>query len=172
MALAPENSDIPFYIASIFVNVNEIEKAKEYVEIALSKNKLNSQAQELMDYINAKESEKLLAEAVVKYDAKQFNEAIAIFDKVLSMTPSNATVYYYRAMTYDAINNHEKAISDYKTTLKCAPDMTIAYYSLGVDYETLNNYPQAKANYQKYIDLTIEDNDYKTYAKSRVQEIK
>lgn len=172
MELAPDNSDIPFYIASIYVNVNEVERAKEYVEIALSKNKSNSQAQELMDYINAKESEKLLAEAVVKYDAKQFNEAIAIFDKVLAITPSNATVYYYRAMAYDAINNPEKAISDYKTTLKYAPDMTIAYYSLGVDYEALNNYPQAKANYQKYIDLTIEDNDFKTYAKSRVQEIK
>ena len=30
MELAPTNSDIPFYIASIYVNVNEITKAKEY----------------------------------------------------------------------------------------------------------------------------------------------
>ena len=117
------------------------------------------------------ETEKLLADAVIKYEAKQYNEAISIFDKVLSMTPSNATVYYYRAMAYDAISNYEKAISDYKTTLKHAPDMTIAYYSLGVDYEAINNYQLAKENFKKYIDLTIEENDYKTYAKSRVQEI-
>ena len=172
MELAPQNSDIPFYIASIYVNENQIEKAKEYVEIALSKNKLNTQAIELQEYINAKDAEKLLADAVIKYDAKQFNEAITIFDKVLALTPSNATVYYYRAMAYDAINNYEKAISDYKTTLKYAPDMTIAYYSLGVDYEAMSDYPQAKINFQKYIDLTMEENDYKTYAKSRVQEIR
>ena len=75
-------------------------------------------------------------------------------------------------MAYDAINNYEKAIKDYKTTLEYAPDMTIAYYSLGVDYEAMSNYPQAKINFQKYIDLTMEENDYKTYAKSRVQEIR
>ena len=141
-------------------------------EIAISKNQSNTQAKELLDYITTKETEKLLAEAVVKYDGKQFKEAIEIFTKVLAMTPTNATVYYYRAMAYDAVNNYEKAISDYKTTLKYAPDMSIAYYSLGVDYEAINNYSLAKLNFQKYIDLTIEENDYKTYAKSRVQEIK
>ena len=49
--------------------------------------------------------------------------------------------------------------------------MTIAYYSLGVDYDALNNYPQAKINYQKYVDATMEDNAYKTYAISRINEI-
>ena len=172
MELAPENSDIPFYIASIYINVNEINKAKEYAEISLSKNKNHSQSKELIEYINAKESETLLVDAVKKYDEKKYTEAIEIFDKVLTLTPTNATIYYYRAMTHDALNNYEKAISDYKSVLKYAPDMTIAYYSLGVDYDALNNYPQAKINYQKYVDATMEDNDYKTYAKSRINEIK
>ncbi|MBQ8887455.1 MAG: tetratricopeptide repeat protein [Candidatus Gastranaerophilales bacterium] len=172
MELAPENSDIPFYIASIYVNVNEIVKAKEYAEISLSKNKNNSQAKELVEYINAKEAETLLSDAVKKYDEKKYTEAITLFDKVLSLTPLNATIYYYRAMTHDALNNYEKAISDYKSVLKYAPDMIIAYYSLGVDYDALNNYPQAKINYQKYVDATMEDNAYKTYAISRINEIK
>lgn len=172
MELSPTNSDIPFYIASIYTNLGDITKAKEYTEVSLSKNPANTQAKELMDYITAKQSEELLASAVQKYDSQNYDEAIAIFDKVLNLTPTNATVYYYRAMAYDAINNQKKAIEDYKSTLKYAPDMSIAYYSLGVDYDALNNYPQAKINYQKYIDLTIENNDYKTYAQARVKEIK
>lgn len=75
-------------------------------------------------------------------------------------------------MSFDALNDYQKAIDDYKSTLKYAPEMNIAYYSLGVDYDTVGNYKSAKENYQKYVANSIEDNDYKKYALSRIEEIK
>ena len=75
-------------------------------------------------------------------------------------------------MAYDAKNEYQKAIDDYKSTLKYAPEMSIAYYSLGVDYDAIGNYQLAKENYKKYVELNLEDNDYRKYAQSRINEIK
>ncbi len=172
MELDSKNSDIPYYIASLFADSNNFEQAKVYANISLSKNPANTQAKEILDYVNAKDIEKDLAKAVELYDAQKYNEAIALFDKVLKIEPSNATVYYYRAMSFDALNNYQKAIADYKSTLKYAPDMVIAYYSLGVDYDSIENYSAAKENYKKYVELINEDNDFKKYAQSRINEIK
>lgn len=172
MALAPKNADIPFYIASIYANKNDLVNAKKYIESSLSINPNNIQAKDLAQYINDKQTEDILTEAIGLYDSQKYNEAIAAFNKVLEINPQNATVYYYRALSYDALKNYTKAISDYKSTVKYAPDMVIAYYSLGVDYDEIKNYQLAKENYIKYIENNVEDNEYRQYAKKRIEEIK
>jgi len=172
LELAPNNDDIAFYIASIYANMNDFVKAKEYINISLSKNSLNVQAKELLKYINDKETESLLSYAVSLYEASKYSEAIEQFNRILDINSTNATVYYYRAMAYDGLNQYNKAIEDYKSTLKYAPEMVIAYYSLGVDYDSINDYKNAKKYYFKYLELSIEDNDYRKYAQSRINEIK
>ncbi len=172
MSLDNKNDEIPFYIASIYVNSNDLENAKNYLDKSISLNPNNKQAKDLLQYISDKKTEDLLSEAVKLYDTQKYNEAILIFDKIINTNPQNATVYYYRALSFDALNNYQKAIEDYKSTIKYAPEMVIAYYSLAVDYDSLKNYPLAKENYKKYIDMSIEDNEYRQYAKKRYDEIK
>ncbi len=172
MELNPKNSDIPFYIASIYANSNDLTNAKQYVDIALAQNPSNKQAKELNQYIKDKDIEIKLNQAISFYDGKKYNEAIALLNSIISGSNSNATAFYYRALSYDAVNNYQKAIDDYNSAIKYAPEMTIVYYSLGVDYDALQNYKSAKEAYKKYIDKTMEDNDYKQYAISRVEEIK
>ena len=172
MELDTKNADIPYYIASIYLSLDDIENADVYTKAALSKNSSHSQAKELAAYIASKNSEETLNQAVKLYEEKKYNEAIALFDKVLKVNPENANVYYYRALSYDAVNNPKKAIEDYKAVIKYSPETTIAYYSIAVDYDTLENYQAAKTNYQKYVEATKEDNDFTKYAKSRIDEIK
>ncbi len=171
MELAPTDDELPFYIASIYANDNDFINAKQYIEISLSKNSLNRQAKELQKYIIDKESETVLSNAVLLYEQGKYSEAVLEFDKIIKLNSTNATVYYYRAMTFDALNQYEKAIADYKSTIKYAPEMYIAYYSLGVDYDALGDYKSAKENYNKYVQHSIEENDYKKYAQSRISEI-
>lgn len=172
MELSPANSEIPFYIASLYTNINDLENAKTYIEIVLAKNPTNQKALELKKFITDKENELLLTKAINLYEEKKYNEAVEIFSNVIKSAPDNATVYYYRAMSFDALNNYDKAIADYNQTIKYAPEMIIAYYSLGVDYDLTNNYQKAKENYQKYVELSFEDNEYKKYAQTRIKEIK
>lgn len=171
MELSPSNDELPFYIASIYANINDFENAKQYIEISLSKNSFNKQSRELLKYINEKETDELLTKAVAMYDEAKYEDAIALFTQILDVNSTNATVYYYRAMSFDALKDYAKAISDYKSTLKYAPEMYISYYSLGVDYDALGDYQLAKENYKKYVQNTFEDNDYKKYAQSRIGEI-
>lgn len=171
MGLDNKNSDLPFYIASIYANNNDLTNAKQYTEIALNKNPNHTKAKELSEYIDAKNLETLLSNAVKLYEEKNYKEAITEFNKVLQISPSNATVYYYRAMAFDGLNDYQKAISDYQQTLKYAPDMIIAYYSMGVDYDALNNFTAAKENYKIYVEKSVTDDDYRRYAQSRINEI-
>ncbi len=171
MEIDTKNGDIPFYIASIYVNMNDLENAQKYITASLAINPNNKQVKELSKYLSDKKTEKLLAEAIKLYDTQKYNESIKILDDIISINNTNATAYYYRALCYDAQNNYKTAIENYKITLKYAPEMTIVYYSLGVDYDATGDYKQAKENYKKYIELNIEDNDYSEYAKKRISEI-
>ena len=171
LELDSKNADIPYYIASLYVNINDTTSAKEYLNKALTLNPLNKQAKELATYISEKEGQEKLTKAVSLYDEKKYIEAITTFDEIISENQKNATVYYYRALCYDALNNYEKAIENYKSTIKYAPEMVIAYYSLGVDYDYTGNYPLAKENYKKYVEMSTEDNDYRHYAQQRITEI-
>lgn len=171
MHLDNKNSDLPYYIASIYANNNDLNNAKQYIEMSLSKNPANTKAKELSEYIDAKNVESLLSNAVNLYEEQKYKEAIAQFDKVLHITPNNATVYYYRAMAFDGLNDYKKAIADYQQTLKYAPDMIIAYYSMGVDYDALNDFTSAKQNYKMYVEKSVNDDEYRRYAQSRINEI-
>lgn len=171
MELAPKNDEIPACIASLYVNLNDMNNASKYIDIALEINENNKQAKELQQYIAAKTSEIQIEKAIALYDSQKFNDAVKAFSLIISKEPENATLYYYRALSYDGLNNYKSAIEDYKKTLQYAPEMEIAYYSLGVDYDSLGSYKEAKEYYQKYIEQCSEDNEYRQYAKSRVAEI-
>ena len=169
--LSPKNSDLPFYIASLYVDLNDMTSAKQYAKMSLARNQSNKQAKELLTYIEEKETADILTNAVSLYENKKYTEAVDALTKVITAAPNNANAYYYRAMCYDELKKYENAISDYKSAVKYAPDMSIVYYSIAVDYDALKNFKSAKENYKKYVELNTEDNDYKKYAQSRIDEI-
>ena len=171
MHIDNKNAELPYYIATIYANNDDLTNAKQYVEMALGKNPNNAKAKELAEYIDAKNVEISLANAVKLYEEQNYKSAIEQFNKVLQITPNNATVYYYRAMAFDGLNDYQKAISDYQQTLRYAPDMIIAYYSMGVDYDALNDFTAAKENYKMYVEKSVDDDAYRRYAQSRINEI-
>ncbi len=171
MELDTKNADIPYYISTIYANEDDLTNADTYIKMALAKNSNHSKAKEMAEYIAQRQSEGLLNDAVKLYEEQKYKEAIAEFDKVLKVSTTNANVYYYRALSYDAINEPKKAIEDYKAVLKYSPETTIAYYSMAVDYDAIENYQAAKENYKKYVEKTEEENDFKAYAKTRIDEI-
>lgn len=172
MELDTKNANIPYYIASLYVDEENYNEAKKYLDLSLDKNPHSTNAQELHTYVTTKLNEGELTQAIKLYDAGQYKEAVALFDKVLKTDTTNENIYYYRATAYDALKEYQKAINDYKSVLKNAPEMVIAYYLTGVDYDALGNYPAAKENYKKFVELTTDEDDYKKYAQSRINEIK
>ena len=173
LAMSIDNADanIPYYIAAIYANSNDLEKAEQFTKIALNKNPMHSQAKELDAYIVSKKSEGLLEQAVKFYEDENYNDAITLFGKIISVNPKDSTLYYYRALSYDALKNYQYAINDYLEAVKLSPQLNISYYSIAVDYDNLGNYKAATEYYQKYINLIADDNEYKQYALSRLKEL-
>ena len=168
MAMDADNADFPYAAAAIYADLGDMAKAEEYNKLALSKNKMHSQAKELAVYIASKQTENLLEDAVKLYEDEKYTEAAAMFDKIIKINPN---VYYYRGLTYDALKNYQKAIADYKSAVKLSPEMNIAYYLIAAAYDNSGNYKAAKEFYQKYVNSIADDNEYKQYSITRIKEL-
>lgn len=171
MAMDSDNADIPYAAAAIYADLGDMEKAEEYNNLALSKNKMHSQAKELSAYIASKRIENLLEDAVKLYEDEKYTEAAEMFDRIIKINPNEASVYYYRGLTYDALKNYQKAIADYKSAVKLSPEMNIAYYLIAAAYDNSGNYKAAKEFYQKYVNSIADDNEYKQYSITRIKEL-
>ncbi len=171
LSVEPSNADIAYYIAAIYANNNNIEQAAQYVKTALEKNPMHEQAKELSSYITSKQTESLMENAVKLYQDEKYADAITVFDKIIKLNPNDANVYYYKALSNDALKNYQKAIADYKNAIKYSPEMNISYYLIAVDYDNLGNYKSAKEYYKKYIGLISDNNEYKQYAQTRLKEL-
>lgn len=171
MSIEPNNADIPYYIAAIYVNSNDFENAEQYIKLALSKNPAHSKTKELESYIISKKTESLMETAVKVFEDEKYQEAVSLFDKVIQLSPNDANAYYYRALSFDALKNYQKAINDYKTVIRISPQMSIAYYLIAVDFDNLKSFVTAKDYYKKYIEMVVDDNEYKKYAETRIKEL-
>jgi tetratricopeptide (TPR) repeat protein len=87
------------------------------------------------------------------YDAKQYQQAIADYDRAIILDPQYAIAYYARGRGYFAISEQKKAIADYDNAIQLDPQYTDAYYARGNTYYILWKYQQAIADYDSAIYL-------------------
>jgi superkiller protein 3 len=65
------------------------------------------------------------------YEKKQYEDAIACFDKVIAIDSSFLKAWLNRASTYEAINDKQKAKADYKKVLEIDPKHEYAKQHFG-----------------------------------------
>ena len=160
--LAPTNSDIAFYIASLYAD-------KEDMENAL--NKTNKQAQDLLKSISENIEAQNLDKAIALFDAGKYSESLSLINNILANDTKNAYALYYRGMIYDAQKNYNSAINDYKKAISVNPELMIVNYLIGVDYDMLEQYKNAMSYYKAFTATYSEDDDYLKYAKTRIGEL-
>ncbi len=75
-----------------------------------------------------------------------YEKALAQYDEALERQPTNATVWYNRAVALERLGRLEEAVSSFETAAKLAPKyrspirrLTLNWYDLG-DYETAYSY--------------------------------
>ena len=92
--------------------------------------------------------------AIFCQDHGMENEALLLYDKILSINPNADLAYYnkgYIFMVYKEDN--ESAVSMFEKTVKLNPSYKEAYHNLGLAYENLKNYPKARENYKNALKL-------------------
>ena len=166
------DSDIAYYIAVLYGEKEDYENAKIYLGKAIAFNKNNKQAIEYLKSINEMDMGNLLNAAIAKYDSEKYDEALVDFNTLIAKNANNDYALYYRGMIYDSKGQHSEAIADLKQAFELNKDFTICPYMIASNYDAMKNYKEAIKYYQMYADLDVPEDDYKTYAKARAEELR
>lgn len=166
------NSDVAYYIGVLYSEKEDWTNSKTYLKKALAINPNNSKAKDLLGTVVEQANIKLVDNAIAFYDKGNYADSLKIINQVLGESPKNTYALYYRGLIYDVQKKYALAILDYKKAIQSCSELTIIYYLMALDYDNLAQYKNALINYKKYISLTAESNEYKTYAQSRIKELK
>ncbi len=78
-----------------------------------------------------------------------FDEALAIFNRVIEEHPTNAAAYHQMGRCYMKLGGLNEAINNLETAVRLGPDRTAARLDLGTLYMVADNIPKAKAQFFK-----------------------
>ena len=173
LILKPTDSEIAYYIAALYADSERYVDSESWLNKALILNKNNEKAKELLAQIQEQNKSTALNDAIEFYEAEKYDESLALLNKVISTDDKNAYAFYYRGMIYDAQKKLTEAISDFNKALSLnANDFPILNYMIAADYDTLEKYKEAFNYYNAYINSNAPEDEYKTYAKARIEELK
>lgn len=173
LELKPTDSEIAYYIAALYADSEDYASAEAYAQKSLLLNKTNQNAKDLLVSIKEHNTGEALQNAITLFESEKYEESLPLLNKVLSADANNAYALYYRAMIYDSQKKLNEAIADYKKALSINPtDLQIINYMLGADYDTLEKYSEAYKYYLTYANSDAPEDEYKTYAKTRAEELK
>ena len=89
------------------------------------------------------EADVLVAQAVLAYDEKRYDEALRLLERALELDPRDPRGLYYLGLVYLALEQPSRAIPPLKTLRTLRPTDIQAQYQLGVAYFTVGDYERA-----------------------------
>jgi len=104
----------------------------------------------------------LLVEALTAHNKNQFQEAIAVYTRILDMEPDEsvgALIYKHRGMAHFASSHYEEAIADFSESLRLDPKSYKSAYYEGIVCSVLERYTQAVEAFNR----SLEINPYQPY---------
>lgn len=174
LSLKPTDSDIAYYIGVLYAEEENNTAAEEYLRKSLALNKNNKKASDYLKSLQDQNNSNMLNQAIALYDSEKYDESLKLFNKLLVADPMNAYGYYYRGMIFDVKENKADAVNNFKNALKfgSAEELNIVNYLIAVDLDGMEKYKEAYPYYQKYSTSNAPDDEYKQYAKTRLEELK
>ena len=83
--------------------------------------------------------------------AKQYENAVVIFRKIIAIAPDNYTARANLAISLFQLKRYQEAKIEYQWLAEKQPDNAIIYYFLGIIHDQLQEYLDAMANYQMFL---------------------
>lgn len=96
-------------------------------------------------------------QAVDKYDAGNYQGAIADYTKSLEINPRNSNSYYNRGNAKIRSNDYQGAIADYTKAIEINPQYANAYQYRGVARELVNDLYGACRDWRKAADFGLKE---------------
>ncbi|HET7874401.1 MAG TPA: tetratricopeptide repeat protein [Methylomirabilota bacterium] len=90
------------------------------------------------------ETDVYVAQAILAYEARRYDEALALLKEATSQDPNNAEAWYYTGLVYMAQQRLDDAVQALETARSKAPTDFAIRFLLGVAYFSAERYDQAE----------------------------
>jgi tetratricopeptide (TPR) repeat protein len=99
------------------------------------------------------------AEGVIKYNKKEYNEAIKNFVKTISIDEKYVAAYIQLGGIYYDTQNFEKEISILEKALRLSPNNPEINFAIGMAYEDIGEFDLSITSYERVLKLRPKDQD-------------
>ncbi len=113
----------------------------------------NPTAEQILKFLeNPKTSKEFFGKALAYYELRNYDMAIANFDKGLELAPQEASGYLGRGLVFNTKKDYDRAIADFGKAIQLEPT-TDAYFLRGEAFLAKGEYDPAIADYDKVLQL-------------------
>lgn len=175
MTLYPNNADVFYYFAYVFYKEGDIESARKYLDKVFAVNPEHTFAKQLLDLLNKTDADKYANQIISAFEAQNYDEAMRLTDEALAINPKDAALYYYKGLTYIAMNNYASATAPLYKSIDLDKTNTLAYFYLALSFDNLSEPENALSYYKKFIQLLPKDelgeSEKLNYANARIEKL-
>ena len=157
--LSPADSDLYYNSALSYMELNSFETAYNNLDKAIKLEPSNTKAKNLMPFVRQKLVTRYINDAYSKFEAKNYINASTILDEGIKKIPDSAQLYYYRALSYDAMNRNAAAIIDLQKVVNLDPSLYMAFYQLGKSYEKIKDERNALVAYERFLSIEPDEKE-------------
>jgi len=166
------DSEIAYYIGVLYAEKENWTFAKIYLQNAIKIDPKNTDAQDLLATVVEQNNVLLINKVIDLYNEKNYDQALKLISQILTEDSKNAYAYYYRGLIYDAQQKSLQAIEEYKKAVQYNADLVISNYLIATAYDSMGQYSNAYIYYKKFVSTSTENDDYKKYAQTRLNDLK
>ena len=91
---------------------------------------------------------------------KQFDRAIAEYNRALELEPANADAYFWRGAAYERTGELDRALADFRQAIALDPDHVKAYDMLGRVLQDRNEFAASVRYLTRAIELEPEEGSH------------
>ena len=91
----------------------------------------------------------------IQFELGDYDSAAANYENVLNQITDNAVLYYQTAITYEANDNIDKAISNHLKAISVNENFQPSYKKLGILFMARNDFESASEYFQDYLNFDL-----------------
>ncbi len=162
------NSDLYYGIALLYLDLNSKKTAESYLKKAIGLDRKNLKARKLLSYLTQAEIDNKLDSAYAMYQKHDYKNTLIELDRAEKLYPNNPEVYYYKALTYNALNDLNNAYKFFTKTLEMDRSYYVSHFYMAEILEKQGKEKKALEEYERFLGADVQDEKMMKKAQDKV----